>query len=131
MTLERLEQVRALQLEISELYARLRRLRLWEPDTPTVALRGELRARVMAQEALLAEAEAWVNALPPAQAQVMRLRYFEGLEWEAMAKRTHYSVTSLCRQRRCALQRLEAPGRPGQGVATVQPGPAAQAQQIS
>lgn len=51
--------------------------------------------------------EAFINTLPSREQTVMRLRYIDGLEWEEVCWRAHYSWTHTHRLHAEALKRLK------------------------
>ena len=102
MTKEELREYRPIKQELQHLDALARRLERNEDDdlaalyrTKRQELAGQLRA-----------VEAALETLGPTERTLMRLRYIEGLSWQAVSMRIHYSWKQTHRIHKNALRKL-------------------------
>lgn len=69
-------------------------------------LERQLASRVIALEEKIDYIERGIARLPEQQAVIMRLRYVEGLKWEQVAQKTHYSCRHCTKIHAAAIERL-------------------------
>lgn len=76
---------------------------LWAEDIRAEkhALQKELAAAQLHNFALIQKA-----ALPPRQDRIMRLRYVQGLRWQEILERLHYTKQYILRQHNAALEMM-------------------------
>ena len=129
MTIERLRECRRKREKISLLDERILRLRSTMESTTQclslapggggvkdrlavqmselLALLEERSNRVIELEQELGDIDSWLDSLPEQQAKVMRLRYVEGMKWETVAEKTHYSEKHVFKIRDAALDNMD------------------------
>lgn len=130
MTKERLQQYRILTLErkqlaeeLAELEAAMTSPRIGASDgTPRgtaggnplenmvlrhMELQEQYHAKLAEADAAIAEIERAIQSLPPRERKLMRHRYIEALEWEAVCARMSYSWRQVHRIHRRALAQIE------------------------
>jgi RNA polymerase sigma factor (sigma-70 family) len=66
------------------------------------------RKQIIDLEMLLEKVEKWIDELPPQQAQVMRLRYVDGLDWRQVARRASYTSEHCRKINAMACRKLDA-----------------------
>lgn len=70
-------------------------------------LRSKLDERRVEIEANMQKVDKALDALPAQQRTVMRYRYVDGLPWEVVSRKTHWSVPHLFRIKKAALERMK------------------------
>ena len=99
MTKEQLREYRSSRDELAELRAMLRN----DTSEEVVAL---YRAKIEALEQNLRLIENALETLGPTERRLMRLRYIEGLSWQSVSQRIHYSWQQTHRIHKNALAKL-------------------------
>ncbi len=70
-------------------------------------LQERYRAKLAETDAAIAEIERAIESLPPRERKLMRHRYIEALEWEAVCAKMSYSWRQVHRIHRQALVQIE------------------------
>ena len=115
MTLNELRAVRDTHIQIENLNERIARLRsalesctpkpltkmpkgtlvvqdkLAESVAKLIEMENELEQKKLDLAIRYEAVERWIDTLPPCQAQVIRLRYLDGMSWRQVARETGYS----------------------------------------
>ena len=94
MTKEQLREYRAIRDELTGLEALHKRLTSIDPSGELPALYGE---KIEALAGDLQRMEETIASLGPTERALMRLRYVEGLPWQDICRRLHYSWAQIHR----------------------------------
>lgn len=70
------------------------------------ALTDRLSSRIIELEQLRQSVDAWADALPAQQGQIVRLRFVEGQSWQRISRSTHYAERHARRILAAAIGRL-------------------------
>lgn len=103
MNKEELRNYQALRIELTELEALRRRMQALDPGE----LPGVYQFKIEALTARLRRMEEAIEGLGPTERTLMRLRYIEGLSWQAICLRIHYSWQQTHRIHKNALIKIK------------------------